>query len=110
MTAVAAGVSTAEGQPVSDPALIAWRVAASRAAGPFLAPRLGMLLLAFTGAWTAQQTVLTSWGGYLERWNRWDVKLFARLARYSYSGDHPCRRILGCRCPASDHAETAAMR
>lgn len=57
------------------------------ALAPYLAVRVGLLLLAFVGAWTARQTVVTSPGDYLSRWERWDALLFRRLAEFGYDGD-----------------------
>lgn len=54
---------------------------------PYVAVRLGLLLLAFAGAFTARQTALTGLDDYVGRWDRWDAVLLRRLAEFGYDGD-----------------------
>lgn len=53
----------------------------------YVAVRLGLLLLALVGAFTARQTVVTGPADYLGRWDRWDAVLLRRLAEFGYDGD-----------------------
>jgi hypothetical protein len=74
--------------PQAPPAAADERLQRVRAAlAPYLAVRIGLLLLAYVGAWTARQTVVDSPVAYLERWERWDALLFRRIAEFGYDGD-----------------------
>ena len=64
--------------------------------GVWLASRLAVALLAVGGAWTLSGARAGEVDGFLQRWDRWDVGLFRKVAEFGYAGypqDYPDRGI-----------------
>ena len=64
--------------------------------GVWLASRLAVALLSVGGAWTLSGAQAGAVEGFLQRWDRWDVGLFRKVAEFGYAGypqDYPDRGI-----------------
>jgi hypothetical protein len=50
----------------------------------WVASRLAMVLLAFGGAWQLRDGAASATPGFVTTWDRWDVGLFVKVARFGY--------------------------
>ena len=57
-----------------------------RALGIWMATRLATAVIALCGAWTLSGTSRASVEPFLDRWARWDVDLFRKIAEFGYQG------------------------
>ena len=56
------------------------------AVGVWLASRVAVAVLSIGGAWTLSGTQAGQVEGFLQRWDRWDVGLFRKVAEFGYQG------------------------
>ncbi|CAN5255524.1 hypothetical protein BH24ACT10_BH24ACT10_00220 [soil metagenome] len=66
------------------------------ALGVWLASRVVVVVLTLGGAWLLTGARGTGTDGFLQRWDRWDVGLFRKVAEFGYDGypqDYPDRGI-----------------
>jgi hypothetical protein len=63
-------------QPCSDLAAV----------GVWLASRVAVAVLSIGGAWTLTGAQAGQVEGFLQRWDRWDVGLFRKVAEFGYQG------------------------
>lgn len=62
------------------------------ALGVWLASRIAVVVLSIGGAWTLSGRPAGEVEGFLQRWDRWDVGLFRKVAEFGYQGypqDYP---------------------
>lgn len=56
------------------------------AVGVWLASRVAVAVLSIGGAWTLSGAQAGQVEGFLQRWDRWDVGLFRKVAEFGYQG------------------------
>ena len=54
--------------------------------GVWLASRVAVAVLSIGGAWTLSDASAGNVEGFLQRWDRWDVGLFRKVAEFGYQG------------------------
>jgi Mannosyltransferase (PIG-V) len=57
-----------------------------RALGVWFGSRVAVAVLALAGAWVVADATAGAVPSWLGRWNRWDVGLFIKIARFGYGG------------------------
>src|SRR5437016_3678960 len=74
------------GDDAERPARVSEAILRRDALATWLLSRLAVAVLTVTAAWTVADTTAGAVPSFLSRWDRWDVGLFVKVARFGYQG------------------------